>query len=151
MLTQTRPTLHTIERDTPDSTILSLDANPRHYSKKLPDPPPLSDGSDPTFASWKIQVQGKFRVNADHFPDEEAKMFYLFNRTTGDAQKHLQPRYDDDAQTRFVSAKEMLELLATIFVNPNQVRDARYDYNRLMMTAGQSFAEFQTQFLHLAS
>ena len=52
--TQTRPTLRTIERDTPDSTISSLDANLRHYSKKLPDPPPLSDGSDLTFASWKI-------------------------------------------------------------------------------------------------
>ena len=78
-------------------------------------------------------------------------MFYLFNHTTGDAQKHLQPRYDDDAQTRFVSATEMLQLLATIFVNPNQVRDARYDYSCLRMTARQSFAKFQTQFLHLAS
>jgi hypothetical protein len=77
-------------------------------------------------------------------------MFYLFNRTAGDAQKHLQPRYDDDSQTRFVSATEMLELLASIFVNPNLVRDARHDYNRLIMTAGQPFAEFQTQFLHLA-
>src|SRR5438045_9036368 len=77
-------------------------------------------------------------------------MFYLFNRTTGDAQKHLQPRYDDNSQTRFVSATEMVQHLATIYVNPNKVRDAKYDYNRLMMRTGQTFAEFQTQFLHLA-
>ena len=46
-------------------------------------------------------------------------MFYLFNHMTGDAQKYLQPGYDDDAQARFVLAKEMLELLAIIFVNLN--------------------------------
>ena len=148
--TQAQSTSRTIERDTPGSPLSSPDTNPRHYSKKLPDPPPLSDGIDPTFASWKIQIQGKFRVNADHFLDEEAKMLYLFNRTTGDAQKHLQPRYDFDAQTRFVSAMEMVQLLASVFVNPNLVRDARYDYSRLVMAAGQPFTEFQTQFLHLA-
>jgi hypothetical protein len=78
-------------------------------------------------------------------------MLYLFNQTAKNAQKHLQPRYNDDAQTRFVSAMEMLKLLASIFVNPNLVRDARHDYNRLIMTVRQSFAEFQTEFLHLAS
>src|SRR5438045_6677500 len=119
-------------------------------SKKQPNPQPLSDGVDPTFESWKIQIQWKFRVNADHYEDEEAKMFYLFNRTTGDAQKHLQPQYDDNSQTRFVSATEMVQHLATIYVNPNKVRDAKYDYNHLMMRTGQTFAEFQTQFLHLA-
>lgn len=51
---------------------------------------------------------GKFQVNADHFEDEEAKMLYLFNRTTGHAQKHLQPRYEDDSLVRFTSVKEMI-------------------------------------------
>jgi hypothetical protein len=45
---------------------------------------------------------------------------------------------------------EILKLLASIFVNPNLVQDARHDYNRLIITAGQSFAEFQMEFLHLA-
>ena len=40
-----------IERDTLNSPLLLLDTNPRHYSKKLPDPPLLSDRIDPTFAS----------------------------------------------------------------------------------------------------
>ncbi len=48
-------------------------------------------------------------------------MLYLFNRTSGDAQKHLQPRYDEDSQIRFVSTKEMLDYLASIYVNPNAV------------------------------
>jgi hypothetical protein len=89
-------------------------------------------------------------VNADHFEDEEAKMFYLFNRTEGDAQKHLQPKYNAASLVRFTSAPEMIQHLAAIYVNPNKVRDARYDYNRLMMKPSQLFIEFQTQFLHLA-
>ena len=44
----------------------------------------------------------------------------------------------------------MILHLAAIYVNPNRVRDAKYDYNRLTMRTGQTFTEFQTQFLHLA-
>ncbi len=145
-LTSVRPT---VERDTPLSAAYSQDTSHRH-SKKLPDPTPLSDGKDPTFLSWKLQIQGKYRSNADYFPDEEDKMLYLFNRTSGDAQRHLQPRYDEDSQIRFVSAREMLDYLAGIYVNPNHQRDARHDYNVIFMRTGQPFSEFQTQFLHLA-
>ncbi len=141
------PVHRTTERDTPESNhSFSL-----RHSKKLPDPSPLSDGKDPSFLSWKIQIQGKFRSNADHYNDEEARMLYVFSRTSGDAQKHLQPRYDEDSQTRFTTAKEMLTYLASIYVNPNLVRDSRAQYNSLFMRNGQTFAEFQTQFLHLAS
>ena len=77
-------------------------------------------------------------------------MLYLFDQTTGNAQKHLQPRYEEGSQTRFVSAQEMIDHLTSVFVNPNQVRDARHEYNRLIMTVGQPFTEFQTEFLHLA-
>lgn len=140
---------HSRDRDTPNSSMMDREPSQR-YSKKLPDPVSLSDGKDPTFLSWKLQIQGKFRCNADHYKDEEDKMLYLFNRTSGDAQKHLQPRYDEDSQTRFVSAREMLAYLASIYVNPNAVRDARHDYNSLTMKHGQLFSEFQTQFLHLA-
>jgi hypothetical protein len=41
-------------------------------STKIPDPPILTDGKDPTFENWKLQMQGKLRVNADHYPTEEA-------------------------------------------------------------------------------
>jgi Zinc knuckle len=125
-------------------------STPEKYSKRLPDPFPLSDGTNPTFESWRIQIKGKLRANADYFPTEEDRMFYTFNRTTGDAQKHLVPRYDEGSPFRFVSATEMIQHLTSIFVNPNKVRDARYDYNKLVMRTGQAFTEFQTTFLHLA-
>ena len=44
----------------------------------------------------------------------------------------------------------MLQHLASIYINPNKVRDAQYEYRRLRMETGQAFATFQTSFLHLA-
>ena len=44
----------------------------------------------------------------------------------------------------------MVTYLASIYVNPNAVRDARHEYNTLAMKSSQSFSEFQTQFLYLA-
>jgi Zinc knuckle len=125
-------------------------SRPGNYTKKLPDPVPLSDGTDPAFESWRIQIKGKLRANADYFPTEEDRMFYTFNRTTGDAQKHLLSRFDEGSPLRFISATEMIQHLASIYINPNKVRDARYDYNKLVMRTGQAFIEFQTIFLHLA-
>ena len=57
-------------------------------------------------------------------------MFYLFGRMTEDAQRHLQPRCNDDSQTHFVLVKEMIQHCASIYVNPNKVRDAKYEYGR---------------------
>src|SRR6202035_3256784 len=36
-------------------------------STKIPDLPILTDSLDPTFESWKIQIQAKLSVNANHF------------------------------------------------------------------------------------
>ena len=62
-------------------------------STKIPDPPILTDGKDPSFESWKLQMQDKLEVNVDHYPTRRAKMAYVFGRTGGDAQAHLRPRY----------------------------------------------------------
>jgi hypothetical protein len=140
------------ERATPD-TAISQQPAVKHYTKKQPDPDHLSDGKDPTFLSWKIGILGKFNINADHFESEYSKILYLFNRTQGDARKHLEPRVDPDHPSCFNTAEEMLQYLASIptYVNPFKVRDARSEYNKLMMQQGQLFSDFQTRFLHLAS
>jgi hypothetical protein len=141
----------TIERDTSVATSTASDhAGTTKYSKKRPDPPVFTNGVDPVFESWKIQMQAKLRANADHYPTEEDKMEYVFSRTLGDAQKHLLPKFDEDSPVRFTSAREMLKYLASIYINPNKVRDAQYEFRRLRMEATQRFSEFQTTFLHLA-
>ena len=119
-------------------------------SAKIPDPPLLTDGKDPTFESWRLQIRGKLRVNADHFLTEEARMTYIFNRTGGDAQQHLNPRYDEESAEPFLSGKEMIDYLASIMEDPYKVQNARLDYKGLMMKSTETFADFHTRFLHLA-
>jgi hypothetical protein len=118
-------------------------------STKIPDPEPLSDGKNPTFENWKIQIEGKFVVNYDHFSNEQAKMVYIFGRTNGDAQTHLRPRYGTDEDS-FKTAQEMIDYLANIYLDPFKVKNARQDYRRLTMKPAQTFSEFYTKFLHLA-
>ena len=122
----------------------------KQKSAKIPDPTPFSNGVNPTFENWRIQIIGKFRVNADHFDSEEAKMYYLFGRTMGDAQEHLQPRFDDDAADAFESYRDMLDHLAGVYREANREENARLNYRSLRMKRGQTFSEFYTQFLQLA-
>ena len=44
----------------------------------------------------------------------------------------------------------MVEHLASIYVNPNKVRDSQHQYYALAIKETQTFAEFQTKFLSLA-
>jgi len=124
-------------------------------SKKLPDPPILTDGKDPTFESWKLQMRDKLRVNADHFPTEEARMAYVFSRTGGGplgrgAQDHLRARYEEDSEDPFKTDHEMIDHLASIYEDPHKVQNARLEYRSLVMRTTETFADFHTRFLHLA-
>ena len=40
---------------------------------KIPDPRELTDRVDPTFESWKLQMQDKLRIHSDSFPTEVDK------------------------------------------------------------------------------
>jgi hypothetical protein len=117
---------------------------------KLPDPPILTDGKDPTFERWRIQMQDKLRVNADQFQSMVAMKAYVFNRTGGDAQGHLVPRYEDGSTDPFLTSQSMIDFLATIYEDPYKVQNARLDYKSLSMKSTETFSDFHTRFLQLA-
>ena len=77
-------------------------------------------------------------------------MAYVFSRMGGNAQKHLQPQYDEDSKDPFQSDKEMVNYLAAIYEDPHRIQNARLEYRGLMMKATEPFADFYTRFLHLA-
>ena len=124
--------------------------NSQQRSVKLPDGLPLSDGTEPTFENWRKTITSKFEVNADHFNGEASKMAFLFRLTTGDAQRHLEPRYQTSRVNQFESAQEMLDYLASVYVDPFKVKNAKYEYRQLRMRRDQPFTDFYTKFLHLA-
>jgi hypothetical protein len=91
----------------------------------------------------------KIKFDNDYFETERKKMGYLFNRTTGDAQGHLQPRFEDETDG-FQTLQEMFDHLTAIYDNPHKVRDARNSYHKLYIQSAQTFQKFHTKFLQLA-
>ena len=102
-------------------------------SAKIPNPPILTDGKDPIFENWKIQINGKLSINADHYVDEQACMIYVFGHTRGDAQNHLKPQYGTDSVNPFDTTNDMIKHLASIYEDLFHVQNARQDYHKLMM------------------
>ncbi len=78
-------------------------------------------------------------------------MYYIYDRTEGDARKYLYERFRPDSPMKFKDSEEMLDCLREIFVNPHEQRQAAHQYNRLKMQPSQNFHEFKTTFLHLAA
>ena len=117
---------------------------------KIPDPDTLTNREDPTFESWKLQVQDKLEVNADQFPTTQSRMAYVFSRTGRDAQEHLRPRYIEGAANRFLSEEEMISYLTSVYEDPFKIQNARLEYKSLMMKVSETFLAFQTRFLYLA-
>jgi hypothetical protein len=112
-----------MQRLRPDSdvtarTVRSITIPAESRSAKQADPLPLSDGIDPTFTSWSILVRAKLRDNYDHFPSEDSKLTYVYGRTAGDAQRHLEPRFEPRARNPFRSIDEVIAFLASIYQNP---------------------------------
>jgi hypothetical protein len=117
-------------------------------SAKHPDPAPLNDNTTVKYEHWKLELEGKFKRNADHFATEDDRKIYVYSCTEGEAREHLTPRYTDGD---FDTAQDMIVYLATIYVDRYKVQNARYDYRRLVMKGNQPFPEFYTKFSQLAS
>ncbi|KAE8443199.1 hypothetical protein EG329_002298 [Mollisiaceae sp. DMI_Dod_QoI] len=110
---------------------------------------PASQGSqknkkNPSYEHWIINIQGKLTINADHYESENARIYYVFERTGENAQKHLYSRFLYNAIKRFEIVKEIFDYLKIIFTNFNKVRDARYKYNQFTISIAQTFPAFQT-------
>ena len=119
-------------------------------STKLLDPPIFTNGKDPTFESWKLQIRDKLQVNSDYFPTEEARIAYVFSCTGRDAQAHLHPRYTKTSEDPFLTDQEMINYLSSIYEDLYKVQNACLKYKGLIMKPTETFADFYTCFLHLA-
>ena len=73
----------------------------------------------------------KFDINEDHFKDERARMGYLFSRTTGKAQKHLQPRYKSKDAFEYKTTKEIIDTLRQVFNDRNKLINAQLAFSNL--------------------
>ena len=123
----------------------------RKRSPKHADPPKLDDGTDPTYTAWRALLRGKLRANADWWPTEQDRIDYVFSCTEGEAQRHLEPRIDEDSAEPWRSVDEMLAHLNTIFRNHFEAERSENAFYALKQSNGQEFSDFHTEFARLAS
>jgi hypothetical protein len=117
-------------------------------STKLPDPPVLTDGKEPTIDNWAVKIRTKLSANADHYPTEALRMAYLASRVDGTANLHLQPRLRPTAVNRFETAEDMIEALDRVFGDPNKQQTAMTNLRKLYQ-GNKDFNEFWGEFQRL--
>jgi Zinc knuckle len=125
-----------------------------HYKPKKGDVVRFRDrDGDIEYRAWKELIYDKFEKDQPLFTTLRDHMSYVFERTEGEAQKHLYPRYTRGPNNLdpFKTYEEMLAFLDTIYLNTNQVQDSRYAYRELRMLDDQSFQDFKTEFIQLAN
>lgn len=120
-------------------------------SEKVPDPPILTDGKDPEFEDWKVEMENKFEVNADRYPTDISRRAYLLTRTGGLARQQLSVRARADSTNPFTSMNEMLDALTTAFRNPHRRLEALHQLNNLKLRVSDNFSEFLANFMRLAN
>ena len=59
-------------------------------SQKLPDPPLLDDGSEPTWDNWLEKMHAKLSVNQDHFSEKADRMRYMLSQLSERAAQHTE-------------------------------------------------------------
>ena len=95
-------------------------------------------------------IKQRLRRNADHFPGEEDRIYYIYSQTSGTAQKTLLPRYKSSSRDPFLSAEEIIAELRGVFKDPFKQDNCRDAYQDLHMDEFPNFHLFITRFRELA-
>jgi hypothetical protein len=131
----------TIEQDTPRTA-------PK--STKLPKGAKLSDGEDPTFESWLIDMRDSLESNKDHYETPRARIAFVKRMCEGKAANYLLPRLREDAVNPFRDAEDMFSHLKIIFQDVNRVNKAKDKLYNLHMKKNTHFQDFVAEFTQLA-
>jgi hypothetical protein len=111
----------------------------------------LSDGQDPTFEAWRLQVLARFEDDPGWYNSKERKLNYILRYTRGDAQIYMIAGMKDKLLPGFFkSAQDALATLQQALVNPQASQEAQNQFQALYMSNSEAFALFWTCFLLLA-
>ncbi|CAJ2510397.1 Uu.00g051000.m01.CDS01 [Anthostomella pinea] len=141
----------------PDST--QSRGTPR-LTPKQKDPPVFT--SDPStdkdktpvmFDQWFLILRKKLVSNTDHFPSDDDKTMYILAHLCGTASSRLMPFIKPDDTTGeavFKTSKEVLDHLHEQYKDLNEQDVAKEKFNKLEITTGMEFKDFQLEFVRLA-
>lgn len=80
-------------------------------------------GAREDYYPWKESILLKLNTNADHFPSEHSKLAHIYSQMNTASKAHI-ASWVRNGVLLFVSVEQMIQLLDTIFGDPNRVRDA---------------------------
>ena len=140
------------EREGTHSSNISNSSNGGKRSQKLPDPPLLDDGTEPTWDNWIGKMKAKLSVNEDHYPTETARMGYVLSRLSGRAAQHTESRspYGISVANPYCTANEILEDLKEIYEDLDKPRNYRRAYIELIQ-GPKRFSDFYIEFRRLST
>ena len=101
---------------------------PEHYPPssaaakviKIPDPASFSGNRD-DLPRWLAQVKVKLSVNSAHFPDNAARVGYLYSRLEGAAAQQLLPYFNSPTGLALIpSTDSFYQVLENAFGNPDR-------------------------------
>lgn len=116
-------------------------------TKKLPDISIWTGGTPEEFQAWLTDLRLKLTVNADHFPTDQHKVAYLFNRLGGDARTYIQAFMDEDMEGSY---RELLDRLKKRYADPQREATARNKYSMLKQM-NKDLPTFLGEFYNLAA
>ena len=105
------------------------------------------------FELQKKSILSKFNINFDYYPIEKVRIGYIFNLTKRKAKDYLELQYKSNDANEQRTAKEIIDYLASIYVDLFKVRNTKLKYRlkESNIKVGETFSEFYTSFLHLTS
>lgn len=141
-------TLQEAARNSRTGTPSSVQVQKR--SSRLPDPPQLDDGVNPTWDDWISKMTHKLEYNSDHYESEGAKIALIVACTKGKAAKVVYPRTHRLTRNPYPTADEALDDLAESFEDPD--RDENYARELDALVQGSDrFVDFFVEFRRLAT
>jgi hypothetical protein len=110
----------------------------------------FTDGRSPTFDAWKRAVRNKLRVNADHYPTEEAKLGYVLSRVEQLASDILELHLDDDAAVPLTMHTQVFDALERVYgvLNEEYLYQSQFE---LLEQGNTDFNAFVAEFYRLAA
>ncbi len=120
------------------------------WKPRVDHPRELDDGVEPTWITWKLNMEHKFDEDAPQFTTEKTRIHYMFSRTKGKASRFMEPFMSADSPVPFTTVEEVYAALEELLTNPGEVEQAKELFRDLQMGRTQSFAEFKMDFLQLA-
>lgn len=140
--------------DHTNQTTATTTSGKNSKSSRAPDVPVFHDEKDKDtikFDRWHRKMQNKLMVNADHYPDEFAKINYIETRLGGKADDDIAPYLEIDNPFYIDTAEALLEHMMTQYGDPNKDADALDKWEDLQMKAGDDYNEFRHKFVRYVS